>query len=801
VRGKDGSRVLVNGGWQTTYPAVEVFEVAGDHSFATAQDDPPVVVGGPEDLLSLADLGVLGGEPTVLAADLTGAPGSARRLVLTDGLRATERSFGRVHDGASATRVPGEPRRLPGASRDYLTRGAARWSTTARIEGAREIEASSSMSDASAVGTVQGGELPFAAVDGDPVTAWTASYDTRQPAWWQVLLPAARRVDRVRVTAGPDSDEVVRVRTRHRVSAPVSLGAGVSRTFEVDDPATDRVRVSDASGRVGHRLALAEVAVPGLRVHRSLVLPALPSGWRGPDDIVLRAVADRRTGCARVEGSVRCVRGRQVAAEEPSGFARELTLPERAVFRPSVTVRGRPGEALDRLLLRDQPVGIAGSSTGVPDPRASAVAAIDGDPGTTWTASESDLGPTLRLSWLGVRRVRGLDLTLAADAPARLPHLLTLTWPGGRRQVEVTDGRVRFPAIRTDQLALRVDEADPAVSLDFRSVGSPLPVGIGELRLTGVPLVPVRLPDRPVRHPCGTGPTVVVNGRALPTSVPARPAGGSGGSADTATVCGATSVALDGGSNRVEIRASGAFVPVSLVLSDRQVPSSSPRPVSSTADGPVRRTLAPDRRPGLVTTRQNTNPGWRATQGGRDVRAVVVDGWQQGWQPTGSGPVRTTFGPDRPYRWGLLAGLLAFLALLVAACVPRVLGSAEERDAPPVTVRTAGGALLGSLVVLTGGLLAGWAGVVLATGAFLVASVLNRRAAESAPWLLAAVVLPAAGAYALRPWGGSEGWAGDLSWPAYLVLVGCAALFGLPADRLLRRPRAARRIPGLSTRR
>ena len=216
--------------------------------------------------------------------------------------------------------------------------------------------------------------------------------------------------------------------------------------------------------------------MPGLTVHRTLVLPPVPQAWGNPDEIVLRDVSDRRTGCADVGGDVRCVSGRAVAAEEPTGLRRLVTLPE-SEFDARLEVRGRPGDALGDLLLRDQPVGVSGSSTGSPDPRASALAAVDGDPGSTWTASLADLRPTLRMSWLGKRRVTGLDLSLSPDAPARLPRVVTVVWPGGRVRARVVDGRVRFPAVRTDQLTVRVNQAEPATSLDFASAGSPLPVG------------------------------------------------------------------------------------------------------------------------------------------------------------------------------------------------------------------------------------------------------------------------------------------------------------------------------------
>ncbi|MFL6135876.1 MAG: alpha-(1-_3)-arabinofuranosyltransferase, partial [Nocardioidaceae bacterium] len=387
IVGKSGSRIVVNGGWQTEYPAIEVYAVDGERGRAVAAASAPVVVGGPEDLLDLADLGVLHEQPTVLASDVAGSPDSSAPLVLTDGLRAVERNFGRVHDGASATSVPGEPRRLGNPTRDYLLDARNRWSTTARAEGVKALTASSSMSDADAVGVVQRGELPYAAMDGDPQTAWTANARTDQPAWWRVSFWSPRSVGAVTVTAGPDDREVVRVRTTHGVSGALVVQPGARRTVPIHDPDASWVRVEDASGRVGHRVALAEVTVPGLSVRRSLVLPSVPDRWGNPDQIVLRALGDGRTGCVEVDGDVRCVSGREVAAEEPAGFRRRFSMAAAADFGAALRVRARPGAGLERLLLDKQPVGVSASSTGNPDLRASALAAVDGDPGTTWTAS------------------------------------------------------------------------------------------------------------------------------------------------------------------------------------------------------------------------------------------------------------------------------------------------------------------------------------------------------------------------------------------------------------------------------
>ena len=80
VETDEGTSMVVEDGWRAAYPAVEVYEVAGARSAVSAAD-PPVVVGGPESLLDLLDAGLLGDEPTVLAADA--AEDAEGRLLLT----------------------------------------------------------------------------------------------------------------------------------------------------------------------------------------------------------------------------------------------------------------------------------------------------------------------------------------------------------------------------------------------------------------------------------------------------------------------------------------------------------------------------------------------------------------------------------------------------------------------------------------------------------------------------------------------------------------------------------------------
>ena len=117
----DKIRTVVNGGWQAEYPAVEIYRVPGVSS-TTSGSDPTVVVGGPEDLLDLADYHVIGSEPTVLGSDVDShlrSDRAERRTCSPTGYARRERSYARIHDGYSATQAGATAR--AGSTRTWTT--------------------------------------------------------------------------------------------------------------------------------------------------------------------------------------------------------------------------------------------------------------------------------------------------------------------------------------------------------------------------------------------------------------------------------------------------------------------------------------------------------------------------------------------------------------------------------------------------------------------------------------------------------------------------------------------------------
>ena len=166
------------------------------------------------------------------------------------------------------------------------------------------------------------------------------------------------------------------------------------------------------------------------------------------------------------------------------------------------------------------------------------------------------------------------------------------------------------------------------------------------------------------------------------------------------------------------------------------------------------------------------------TLGGHDLKAIRLDGWQQGYLvPAGlHGQLVLTYGPDRGYRLGLMLGLGLALLVLMLALWP----ANRARRRPPLRPwvpgpRWALGVGAAWLIVL-----AGWLGLVVALAALAAVALRLPRSllAQVAGGLAFIAVL----LVAWRPFPGSD--ALDLAAaPQGLVLASLAVVVvGLAAE-------------------
>jgi arabinofuranan 3-O-arabinosyltransferase len=634
-----------------SFGPLEVYQVAAavPRVSAVSTSDVPTVSGGPESLLPLLESGALDpSTPTVLAGD--GGSADSREWLVTDGLRHRERNIGRIRDNLSQTLTENEgPRQdrpstdvLPFRGRDHLTMAAYR--------GIRGVTASTSVAFADAIGTTDPSGLPFAAVDGDPLTAWRSSSFTGPAGQWlEVELDTPRAVPHVDLSMVDDLRTgwpVTMVRlTTDTGSVDREVEAGVeTQRFSLPAGVTSRVRVTVlavAAGRNDGHVGIAELALPGVVPYRALEVPAdaVPDMGQRTSFVFTRG-SQPRYPCVGDS----CDAGLTRTGEEPGGVHRLFTTTSAAGYRLEGTVLPALGGSNPVSL---PGVEVSASSQLAGDPAAGALSAVDGSPTTAWRPNGRDLRPTLRLSWETPQALTGLRLT--GPSP---PTDVEITVPQGSQTVPVRDGVARFELTTN--------------AIEIRLIGGG---AVHELRLSGLDL-----PAAPTEFtvPCGQGPLVTVDGVAYETSV-------SGTLADFVAhrplrfqTC-TEGLELPTGRHEVRTERSESFVVQDLWLLRGDAERPETRPVEVTRWEATHRAVRVDAgEEAVLSVPENANSGWVATMNGRPLPRARVDGWQQAWLvPTGPGGVVTLeFTPDAQYRQSLLVGGVAAALLATSLLIP-----------------------------------------------------------------------------------------------------------------------------------
>ncbi len=723
--------------------ALEVFRVDRPVSPAVAYDlgDVTTVVGGPEALVDLAAAQQLTDAPAIMAGDLpTGtAPG---RVAITDTMRRRDVAFGADRDTTSATLTAAEAE--DGGAHDYLPRWGTTLATTVRYEGVRDIGVSSSAAQAGASGGSRPEYQPYAAFDGDLGTAWRPLPGTPNIGQWiEVDLNGPTTVSAVQVSFDVSSGALP---TKVTVDAGLeratvrTFGSGVSIALP-GIHATRSVRLTVEQvlvNRPGASFGIAEMAIPGVHVRRTLAVPAAPASGQ-PATVVVTA-APSMPACFFSLAEPHCSPAVARASEDGNQIDRTITLATAGTYRPAVWATPRPGPALNEVLDRESAAenalklapAISASTTEVDEPAGRAGAVLDGDPATAWFPSAADANPMLRLTFVTPRTVTGVQVTLDRSVAATRPGVIRVVGDDGMAWGFLNpDGVLIFgKPMHTDNLSIFLANGPTARSYDsYTTKTEVLPVAVGEVTiLPGVPKRRLDL-DTVVALPCGSGPTLYAGWAQFRTRLvatrrdllelretPAEPCGDRGA---------ATTVPLLAGELPVVAAPSGLAVPVRAALlptGTAALPTASPVQVQSWSVVERHLTVPGRLTQRLLAVRENANPGWQATAGGQVLTPIVVDGWQQGWLiPSGyAGEIVLRFLPDVPYRIGLLGGAAAVLILVVLALVPaRPRGAHAPRPAvsrrgigPAVPfivggmALTAVGGLVGAVVVLAGLLMA-----------------------------------------------------------------------------------------------
>jgi arabinofuranan 3-O-arabinosyltransferase len=663
------------GSYDSPYPPVEIYQVAGAQAPATVQ--PAVgtlrVYGGPESLLTIADQGLLGERPVLVNDDEPGQPAAVS--VVTDSLRRRARNFGVVRGSYSPTLTATQPADTFEATDDYIEPGWDKYLTVARYTGIADVTASSSASGVAAIPAQWASALqPYAAVDGNPSTMWeSGSWAGPVGQWIQLNLDApldpgvisasfytgtalGPLVTQVHVTtaAGEATDPVA------MTSDPQLLRVPPGRTGWL------RITVTGLASRpvpaIGAQVGIYEIYVPGVRAARTIVAPSVP----GPDPaaVVLAKAEPQPAGCMLTSLRWVCSPQLEVPTEEQEGFDHTFTenFPERAVVSGSAILTDTPlADKFVRLSPRQPHVTASSTYTG--DPQDQALSAFDGDPDTAWVASPSDPRPTLRIDWGYQRTVSGLTLRRPPGASGQLQLLITGSGGQLRGALAGANGVVRFAPMRTTSLTLAF-------------VASQAPVEISDVDIPGV--FHFSTPRGTFRLRCGLGPYLTLNGAVVPTSVTGSYASLLTEQPVRFTAC--APVTLAAGSNRLVEPATDAFSIQELAVGGQSalspaVPAPVPADIVSwSASARTFRVSAPAR--SYLAVNENFNSGWQAVVNGRTLAPVRLDGWKQAWiLPAGtSGLVHVTFGPQRVFRAAVTGGLATLgLVVLAALLLPLLL--------------------------------------------------------------------------------------------------------------------------------
>ncbi|MEV0382150.1 alpha-(1-_3)-arabinofuranosyltransferase family protein [Nonomuraea sp. NPDC050643] len=761
------------------FPALDLYEVSGSSDLVSVQpvSDALAVRGGPDSLLAMGDLGLLGDGPVLVNGD---AGKREAPTVVSDALRLRERSFGEIRSNWSPTLTADKKADFSGVRElDLLEDGWLGETSVAEYHGISGISASSSVADPYAIaGISTTGRSPWAAMDGNVGTGWESDGSKPpQGEWLRVDLPGRVTIPYVDVMFAPDLllGQVIK-----RVAVETESGRLVQELRRTTDPQrlrlpagpTSWVRIKVAATAsdewsYGQRVGITELAVPGVTAGRTIRLPG-----SGGDVFVMDRGLDERPGCMR--NQFRWVCNDVVLAKqgEETGFDRTFST-ESAM---SANVRGtavlRDPELIDRFTrVRADLTTVTGSSRLSDDAVVAPRSAFDADGSTTWIPAAEDTEPTLSIAWKGRRTISRLQI--GRPGSDRQPLDVIVTGDGGAVRAGRVDerGELRFRAMSTSRLKLRFTPFSKRLQ-------------VTELVIPGVD--PVGRPaDIPLRLACGLGPRIEVNGRAIPTKV-------AGTHADLleqrpVQILGCSRAQLAEGDNRVRVAGWDPFAVDDLVIGTlpakrRGVEGAA---VQSAWTPSVRELKVSAPKDSFLVVNENYNTGWRAQIGGKTLKPVRVDGWKQGWElPAGtSGTARLEYVPDQAYWLALVLGLAGIALLALAALFlrgPRPEHVRETAAAPAARLSSLRAPYAVVLGLAFGGWAANWQGMVAVLCAVLLTLLLRARRLP-AHWLAAGVfgaaTLSLAAAMVLRDHGVDLGWLMDQV-PQLAACAAVGVLFG-----------------------
>ena len=819
-------------GPEVELPQVRRYDLAAARGLVRVQPRarPLVVDGSAEALAAAAALGALPPGRTIrYAADvpsseLRGLAGRGADFVVSDANRRRAFVASSLTQNTGATLPSDQAPAENGVMLDPFG-GGSDAQTVAVLRGLRSIRA-----PFSPVVPQFPEHRPYAAVDGDPRTAWLAD-PTLDPTRRRLDLTFARPRDVPFVDVVPYSDSRGAVRAVEVEGKRVPVRPGVNRI---------RLGLSDADGlsvriaEVEHRGdedrgagGIAELVVPGLTVREQLRLPLLTARALAGRDLSrssLTYLFSRTTGDdphrrQLVHGPWSALEPRDRGDAERE-LNRSFVLPAPRRFRADgwVTVHaGTADSELDALAGYRGPVRADSSSRFLARPGWRASRALDDDPASSWLGGWVP-GAHPFLDWRapGTQTIEGLRLAPPRER-VRRPTVVRVRWAGGSTPpLRVGPGGevalshpIRARAFRIEILKAGFPPGVPASRRRVRAVGIAEVEGVRRLP-------PVRAAATELRTRCGAV-AAKVGSSTFPLQVTGTSAAFESGRPLRARGCGPERT-LSEGKQRLST-ASGPFAIDTLRLSSAapvEVPGADLGVGRVTDPGdPARGRLDGVRLqvdgPAWLVLGEGFNRGWRAWCGERSLGGPEpVDGYANGWRvDSRCRSARFAFAPDRAALVGYALSLLACLAclgLLVvnpgrrraeAVGAPGDLTLTEPRRPWPLPRALVAGVAGGAVLAFVFGLPAG------AVGALLIAVVLRAAVgARTLTWIAGALLVAVVPLlYLFHPSDSDR--ANNVPYPderivAHWVVVGALVLLGtaliqtLAAARRETRPRSGR---------
>jgi arabinofuranan 3-O-arabinosyltransferase len=587
---------------------------------------------------------------------------------------------------------------------------------------------------------------PFAALDGDPATAWLADRALATDRHHlDVGFPSPRDVDHVDLMPYSDGQgRVDRVAVNGREFAVHDgwnrLPLGLRGVQALSVRIAHVVQPPAGEGGAG---GIRELRIPGVRATEALRPPLLVEHALHGADLRragLTYLFDRTTGDDPLRPKVVTgARSRGLVRDQQDGergWARAIAPPAARAWRADAWVGvapETPDHVLDAWAGGGGATAFDGSSRfeGVGRNRASS--AFDGDPRRAWIAGWiRSRGAWLQWRTRTPRTIRTLRLE-RASVRVRFPTRVRVVADGRPTAplAVAADGGVALPAplrartVRIEVLDAAFPPGTPGIDRQRRAVG------VGEVSGDGVPRAAVAHGGTALRLACGDGPALHLGAQVARLRVAATAAAIDAGRPLRAAACGRP-IALPAAP--VTVRADAAPWRLDHVRLSSPAAASTPvagggRVIDPGRDGRGARdgVRVAVSGPSWLVLGESYDAGWHARCDGRSLgKPVALQGYANAWPvDRGCRAVSFSFAPNRALLGGDVISLVACLALLALLLLRRPRAAAASLvplpDAPArawplrraLVAAVAAGLVLGFVFALR-------AGAVLAPLTFLV---------------------------------------------------------------------------------